>query len=175
MSECVLAGKFKKTKHRSLVVRKIIRAVEIDKEPCRISVLGAMVMLRKSWDDVSEQTIVNCFRKDGISEKSQEHAADEDDDPSRSLCTAVDDSIADLEFNLDQLRQINPELAPDELDAAGLIDIDACIATNQSQALTVEEIVSDFTEECDVPLMEVDSDSDSFFMQNQLKKEFHFH
>ena len=85
---------------------------------------------------------------------------DEDDDPFRSLCTDVDDSIADLEFNLDQLRQINPELAPDELDAAGLIDIDACIATNQSQALTVEEIVSDFTEECDVPLMEIDSDSD---------------
>ena len=116
-------------------------------------------MLRKSWDDVSEQTIVNCFRKAGISEKSQE-AVDEDDDPFRSLCTDVDDSIADLEFNLDQLRQINPELAPDELDAAGLVDIDACIATNQSQAVTVEEMVSDFTEEYDVPLMEVDSDSD---------------
>ena len=92
--------------------------METDKEPCRISVLEAMVMLRKSWDDVSEQTIVNCFRKAGISEKSQEHVVDEDDDPFRSLCTDVDDSIADLEFNLDQLRQINPELAPDELDAS---------------------------------------------------------
>lgn len=118
-----------------LIVPKFARLMEKQKDPCNISAL-AMAFLRKSWDDVTKQLIVNCSRKADFFEKSRENVVDEDDYPFRSLCTYVDDSIADLEFNLDQLRQINPELAPGELDEAGLIGIDACISTNQSQALT---------------------------------------
>ena len=95
-----------------------------------------MVLLRKSWDDITVQLIVNCFLKADFFEKLREHAMDEDYYPFGSLCTDVDDSVADLEFNLDRLLQVNPELAPGELDAAGLIGIDACISMNQLQALT---------------------------------------
>ena len=78
---------------------------------------------------------------------------DEDDDPFRSFCTNVDNATASLKFNLNSLCEVNPEIAPGELDTAGLFGVDACVATNQSQDLTLELIVSDFTEQCDVPLM----------------------
>lgn len=150
-----------KAKYRSLVIRKIIRSVEKNRELASTSILEAMVMLRKSWDDVSEQTIVNCFRKAGISRELQESAVDESDDPFRSLSTDVDDSIGELEFDLDQLRQINHELAPDDLDAAGLIGFDTDVATNSSQPLTVEEIVNEVTEVCnDEPSAECDEDEE---------------
>lgn len=107
-------------------------------------------MLRKSWDDVSEQTIVNCFRKAGISPEHQNDAQDESDDPFSSL---DDDSLADLDFNLEQLKQISPESVPAEIDASDLIEVDNDVATNCSQPLSVEEIVSDLTQpDTDVPL-----------------------
>ena len=50
---------------------------------------------------------------------------DQSDDPFREVSTDIDDSIGELEFDLNQLREINPELARDDLDAVGLIDVDA--------------------------------------------------
>ena len=50
-----------------------------------------MQMLVSAWDAVSTQTIVNCFRKSGISTKSQETTIVEDDDPFRELLDKIDD------------------------------------------------------------------------------------
>ena len=64
-----------------MVIREIIRAVDKDKQLARTSVLEAMMMLKKAWGEVSEQTIRNCFRKSGISLESQEGAIDDHNDP----------------------------------------------------------------------------------------------
>ena len=52
-----------KAKYRSLVICKIIRVVDKDRQLAWTSVLNAMMMLKKSWGEVTEQTIRNCFRK----------------------------------------------------------------------------------------------------------------
>ena len=63
-----------KAKYQSLVIHKIIRAVDKDKQLARTSILKAMMMLKKAWGEVIEQTIRNCFWKSGISLEAQEGA-----------------------------------------------------------------------------------------------------
>ena len=48
-------------------------------------------MLDSAWDALSTQTIVNCFRKSGISTESQETTIAEDDDPYRELQDEIED------------------------------------------------------------------------------------
>ena len=59
---------------------KIIRAIDKDKQLARTSILKAMIMLKKAWGEMTEQTIRNCFRKSGISLEAQEGAIDDHDD-----------------------------------------------------------------------------------------------
>ena len=63
-----------KAKYRSLVIRKTIRAVDKNKQLPRISILEVMMMLKTAWDEVTEKTILNCFRKSGISVEAQTSA-----------------------------------------------------------------------------------------------------
>ena len=46
-----------------------------------VSVLDALYLAKEFWDAVSQETIVNCFRKAGFSEPSVEVC--EEDNPSR--------------------------------------------------------------------------------------------
>ena len=62
-----------------------------------------MFMLKKAWEDVSKQCIVNCFRKADISKESQEDVINEADNPFAGIFADNDDSLEDLEFNLNQL------------------------------------------------------------------------
>ena len=50
-----------------------------------ISILKAIQMLVSTWNTVSTKTIVNCFRKAGISTTNQEAAIAEEDDPFKDL------------------------------------------------------------------------------------------
>ena len=70
-----------KAKYRKNVVRKIVQTVEKEKTLPKISLLQGMQMLVSAWDALSTQTIVNCFRKSGISTESQETAIVENDEP----------------------------------------------------------------------------------------------
>ena len=74
-----------KAKYCKNAVWKIIQSVEKKKTLPKISLLLGMQMLASAWDALSTQTIVNCFRKSGISTESHETAIAEDDDPFREL------------------------------------------------------------------------------------------
>ena len=135
-----------KAKYRSLVIYKIIRAVDKDKQLARTSILEAMMMLKKAWGEMTEQTIRNCLRKSGISLEAQEGAMDDHDDPFKGMVDdGEDDSAVDkLEFDLNQLREARPDVAPENLDADGLVDFDREVATNESRPLSVDEIVNEY-------------------------------
>ena len=50
-------------------------------------------------------------------------------------------AVDELEFDLNQLREARPDLAPENLDADGLVDFDREVATNESLPLSVDGIV----------------------------------
>jgi len=139
-----------KAKYRSLVLRKIIRALEKKAEVPKTSILEAMVMLKTTWDDVSSTTIVNCFRKSGILEDTRKGALEDEDDPFKDMESESDSdeeceerkAVNDLNQDLDQLRKIRSDMAPEFVDAESLIDFDIHVITNQSRPLSVAEIVT---------------------------------
>ena len=71
----------------------------------------------------------------------------ENDGPFKHVLCIDDDPIGELDIDLNKLRKVNPELAPANLNTNEFLDIDTDIATNNSQPLTVEEIVNDLNKE----------------------------
>ena len=57
-------------KNLKVTYRRLIEAVE-NKTVFDVNVLDAMHMLRKTWAGVTQQTIVNCFRKAGFQNDTQ--------------------------------------------------------------------------------------------------------
>ena len=51
-----------------------------------------------------------------------------------------DSAVEELEFDLNQLREARPDLAPEYLGADGLVDFDREVATHESRPLSVDEI-----------------------------------
>ncbi|XP_054710184.1 tigger transposable element-derived protein 4-like, partial [Uloborus diversus] len=54
-----------KVHYRKRVVLKILQCLEENSVPC-ITLLDSLRELRKAWSDVTQQTIVNCFKKAGF-------------------------------------------------------------------------------------------------------------
>ena len=143
-------------KYQSLVIYKNIRAAKKDKQLARISILEAMMMLNEAWGDVTEQTIRICFRKSGISFEAQEGAMDDHDDPFKGMVDDGEDDSALDEFDLNQLRVARPNIAPENLDANGLLYFDREVATNESRPFSVDEIVNEYLPQ---PVETVENDS----------------
>ena len=79
-----------KSKYLKNMVQKVIRNLEKNKPLLRISILNGMQMLVSAWNSVSTETIVNCFRKAGISRANQEATIAEEDDPFKDLQDEID-------------------------------------------------------------------------------------
>ncbi|XP_046661293.1 tigger transposable element-derived protein 4-like [Homalodisca vitripennis] len=60
-----------KVHYRKEVVRLFLRDLE-DKNPTKISILDAMWMASKAWNNVTENTIKNCFKKSGFKQQVDE-------------------------------------------------------------------------------------------------------
>ena len=121
-----------------------------------------MMMLRKASAEVTEETIRNYFRKSGISLEVQEGAMDDHDDPFKGMVDdGEDDSAVDeLDFDLNQLREARPDLAPENLDADRLVDFDREVASNESRPLFVDEIVNEYLPQPIEIVEDVSSDED---------------
>ena len=123
-----------KAKYHKNVVQKIIQSVEKKKTLPKISLLQGMQMLVSAWNALSTQTIVNCFRKSGISIESQETAIAEHDDPFRESQVEIGD-----------LPSVQPYLIEDDFDATTFADVDAEVIAVQPPPADAE-IVAELLE-----------------------------
>ena len=129
-----------KAKYRTNVVRKIIRTFEKNKTLPKISLLHGMQMLDSAWNALITETIVNCFRKAGISAENQDAAIAE-----------KYDRFKDLQDEIDALRTVHPDFIPEDINAASLIDVDAEVSVVQPPP-TFAELVDDSDDVEDVPM-----------------------
>ena len=74
--------------------------MESNKELPKITILDAMAMLKQSWSALPDIPVVNCFKKAGISEESQQDSIQD-----------TNDSFVQLPEMLDELRALDPDLA----------------------------------------------------------------
>ena len=51
-------------------------------------------------------------------------------------------AVNELEFDLNQLREARPDLAPENLDTDGLVHFYRKVSANESRPLSVDEIVN---------------------------------
>ena len=75
-------------------MRLLCRALDKGQAYPKISILQAMKILAASWEAVTRETIVNCFKKAGINTDEAQHAA----------ITDLDDPFKDLQESLDALK-----------------------------------------------------------------------
>ena len=115
--------------YRRRLVNIMIQRLEKGQDLPKISILHALQLLVASWNDVTESTVVNCFRKAKISAKDQENAMEDLDDP-----------FKELEKDLTELRKIDPTLVPQDLNAHEIVGVDENVITTDNPQ-TDEEIL----------------------------------
>ena len=123
-----------KAKYQAKVIRKYINAMESNKELPKITILGAMTMLEQSWSTLPDTTVINCFKKAGISKESQQYSIQDTDDP-----------FVQLSEMLDELRALDPNLAPESFNAETFNDTDEEVTTSIQSLRSDRELIHDFT------------------------------
>ncbi|XP_057310264.1 tigger transposable element-derived protein 4-like [Hydractinia symbiolongicarpus] len=121
-----------KAHYRRRVVRLLCSALENNKPLPKISILSGMKILADSWEAVTKQTIINCFKKSGISSTGQQDAIADSDDP-----------FKDLQESLDDLREADPSLVPNDLSANDLVTLDDEVIATAPQ-ISNEDIIDEF-------------------------------
>ena len=136
-----------KLKYRILSVRRIITALENDEDMPSFSVLDAMKMLVLAWESVTEETIINCFSKAGISKDQQVAAINDNDDSFKTLTEEIKSLLAR-----------KPDLAP-EFTSNNLLNVDDGLVCTES-FLTDDDIIKQFTRNDDDDDCGNDNDKD---------------
>ena len=105
-----------------------------------------MRVLKRAWDAISNQTLTNCFRKSGITEKDAEKTINDEEDPFKRLedYDVVEDQIQTLGADLSILKerfadQIDADISLDEC-----VDFDIEVSTSDSK-LANAEIIAEVT------------------------------
>ena len=75
---------------------------------------------------------MNCFRKAGISTENQDAALAEEDDP-----------FKELQDEIEALPTVQPDLIPEDINVASLVDVDAEVSAVQPPP-TDAKILTDF-------------------------------
>ena len=99
-----------------------------------------------AWNEVSQTTIVNCFKKAKISWKDETIAINNKDDP-----------FKDIDESLKELREKEPSLVPENMTAEDFATTDDAVMTTSS-TLTDEEILQDATQTGNDEVEEIEDD-----------------
>ena len=98
----------------------------------KISILQATKILVPSWEIVSAQTTVNCFRKAGITPEAQNAAITDADNP-----------FSYLKESLQQLHDIDPDMVPEGVTPESLNHVNEVITT--APMITDDDILRSVT------------------------------
>ena len=106
-------------------------ALEKNEPYSKISILQAMKILADSWDAVTKEIVINCFKKAGINPGVQQAAIADSDDP-----------FKDIHQKLNELKSADSSIVPEDVTAESIVSLyDDVIAT------APEIAESDITEE----------------------------
>ena len=105
-----------KAHYRKLLVKLILRSIDSNKPLPKVSLLTALQLLVSAWNEASQTTIVNCFKKAKISEKDQTIAINDEDDP-----------FKEINENLKELREKEPSLVPENMTAEDFATADDAV------------------------------------------------
>ena len=118
--------------YRGRVVRRLCRALDKTKTLPKIYIPQTMKILLSSWEALSAQTIVNCFRKAGNTPEAQNAAITDADDP-----------FSDLKESLQQLHDIDPDMVPEGVTPESLNHVNEVITT--APMITDDDILRSVT------------------------------
>ena len=120
-------------------------------------------MLEQPWSALPDTSVINCFKKTGILKESTQNSIQDTGDP-----------FAQLSEMLDELRALDPDLAPDSLTTETFIDTDEEVATSIQSLPNDEELLYEFTikntSNEDVEMIDVESDETESTEKEQLSK-----
>ena len=120
-----------KAHYRKRLVKVILCSPDSNKPLPKVSLLTALQLLASAWNEVSQATIVNFFKKAKISDKDQTIAINDEDDLSK-----------EINEDLQELREKDPSLVPESMAAEDLASADDAVITRES-TLTDEEILEE--------------------------------
>ena len=106
-----------KPHYRKQLVKVILCSLNSNKSLPKVSLLTALKLLVSAWNEVSQTTIVNCFKKVKISEKFK----------------GEDGSFKDIDENLKQLPEKKPSLKPENMKAEDFTTADDGVITTSSR------------------------------------------
>ena len=66
--------------HGNWIIKRYITSIDGGRSPTKVNMLEAMALLTAAWEYVSPITLINCFRKAGISSESQARSQPDVDD-----------------------------------------------------------------------------------------------
>ena len=74
-----------KVYYRKQLVKLILRSLNSNKTLPKVSLLTALQLLVSAWNEASQTTVVNRFKKAKISVKDQTIAVNDEDDPFKEI------------------------------------------------------------------------------------------
>ncbi|XP_054710974.1 tigger transposable element-derived protein 4-like [Uloborus diversus] len=124
-----------KVRYRKRVVLTILQCLEENSVPC-ITLLDSLRELRKAWSDVTQQTLVNCFKKAGFVKDASCLELDNE--------YQEDENMDDVNFQSEWGILQNKMNIPTDRDFMDFVSVDdGFLVTEYS---TDEEILSKITE-----------------------------
>ena len=136
-----------KAKYRSRLIKLIIKAIDSNKDIPKINVLDATKLLTLSWEDVTENTVQNCFAK-ARSSNDQLRAQNDLDDP-----------FIELRSSIEELKERNSEEFLDDISPEEFTNLDDSVVA--TEPVLTDELIIEMVRKGEDEDVESDDDNES--------------
>ena len=137
-----------KAKYRSKLIKLIIKTIDSNKDIPKINVLDAMKLFTLSWEDVTKNTVQNCYAKAGISNDDQLRAQNDLDDP-----------FIELRSSIEELKEGNSEEFLDDISPEEFTNLDDSVVA--TEPVLTDELIIEMVRKGEDQDVETDDDDES--------------